>query len=140
MGPVEVVQCQLDAYNAHDLAAFLATYTDTADLHVLPAANRADSPKACLAAFSLPLMSKPGDVWTHLGAQQSPLTKNRRHRAHAPEASHLGGLVGLESWVRPEPSIERTPRRRFRALWPGAHVDRRADRPGTVPNRMGRSM
>ena len=32
MSPVEVVQCQLDAYNAHDLAAFLATYSETAEL------------------------------------------------------------------------------------------------------------
>ena len=32
MSPVEVVQRQLDAYNAHDLAAFLATYSETAEL------------------------------------------------------------------------------------------------------------
>ena len=32
MSPVEVVQCQLDAYNAHDLTAFLATYSETAEL------------------------------------------------------------------------------------------------------------
>jgi len=32
VSPVEVVQRQLDAYNAHDLSAFLATYSDTAEL------------------------------------------------------------------------------------------------------------
>ena len=32
MSSVEVVQRQLDAYNAHDLAAFLAAYSETAEL------------------------------------------------------------------------------------------------------------
>ena len=32
MSPVDVVQRQLVAYNAHDLAAFLATYSETAEL------------------------------------------------------------------------------------------------------------
>ena len=32
MSAVEVVQRQLDAYNAHDLPAFLATYSETAEL------------------------------------------------------------------------------------------------------------
>ena len=32
MSPVEVVPRQLDAYNAHDLAAFLATYGESVEL------------------------------------------------------------------------------------------------------------
>src|SRR5689334_19063777 len=32
MTPTDIVQRQLDAYNAHDLAAFLATYAEAAEL------------------------------------------------------------------------------------------------------------
>jgi hypothetical protein len=39
MSPSEVVQAQFDAYNAHDLAAFLATYSDTAVLEPIASTN-----------------------------------------------------------------------------------------------------
>ncbi len=35
-GPEAVVQAQLEAYNARDLEAFLATYADDAELHAFP--------------------------------------------------------------------------------------------------------
>lgn len=39
MSPEEVVQCQLDAYNAHDLVAFLATYSESAELTRIASAD-----------------------------------------------------------------------------------------------------
>lgn len=38
--PVEIVQKQLDAYNARDIDAFLATYTDDVELYNFPAEKR----------------------------------------------------------------------------------------------------
>ena len=40
MTATEVAPCQLDAYNAHDLVAFPATYSKNADLTSLASANR----------------------------------------------------------------------------------------------------
>lgn len=37
--PIEVVQKQLDAYNAHDIDAFLATYTPDAALRNFPSGD-----------------------------------------------------------------------------------------------------
>jgi len=36
VSPTEVVQRQLDAYNAHDLQAFLATYSEAATIFRMP--------------------------------------------------------------------------------------------------------
>jgi len=49
--PAAVVQRQLDAYNAHDLAAFAACYADDAALWRMPAAVPAMTGRAALAAF-----------------------------------------------------------------------------------------
>ncbi len=51
MTPADVVQRQLDAYNARDLAAFLATYSDTVTLYRLPASEPAVTGKAALGEF-----------------------------------------------------------------------------------------
>ena len=49
--PVDVVQRQLEAYNAHDLAAFMATYSDAIRLYRLPNAAPAFESKAAMADF-----------------------------------------------------------------------------------------
>jgi hypothetical protein len=51
MTPVEIVQRQLDAYNARDLAAFVALYSDDIRIYRMPATEPAISGKAALAAF-----------------------------------------------------------------------------------------
>ncbi len=51
MSPVEVVQRQLDAYNARDLAAFVATYSDDIRIFRMPSAEPALSGKEQLAEF-----------------------------------------------------------------------------------------
>ena len=49
MSPTEVVQRQLDAYNAHDLAAFLDTYAESAELTRV---GKAEAPVKGKAAIS----------------------------------------------------------------------------------------
>ena len=49
MSPAQVVQIQFEAYNAHDLEAFLATYSDTAELIKLAGAQQSVSGKAAIA-------------------------------------------------------------------------------------------
>jgi hypothetical protein len=49
MSPTDVVQRQLDAYNAHDLAAFLATYSEAAELTRV---GKADAPVTGKGAIS----------------------------------------------------------------------------------------
>ena len=51
MSPVEVVQRQLDAYNARDLAAFVATYSDDIRIFRMPSSEPALSGKEQLAEF-----------------------------------------------------------------------------------------
>lgn len=51
MTPIELVQAQLDAYNAHDLERFLAVYSDDVRLYRPPQAAPAISGKAALADF-----------------------------------------------------------------------------------------
>ncbi len=51
MTPVELVQSQLDAHNAHDLDAFLATYSDKVQVFYPPAAQAALSGKKQFAEF-----------------------------------------------------------------------------------------
>ena len=51
MTPEAIVQHQLDAYNQHDLDAFLAVYSDTIQLYRLPALEPALSGKSQLAEF-----------------------------------------------------------------------------------------
>jgi len=46
VSPAEVVQRQFDAYNAHDLAAFLETYSEKARIYRMPATSAAMSGKA----------------------------------------------------------------------------------------------
>jgi len=49
--PAAVVQRQLDAYNAHDLAAFVACYAEDMTLWRMPATAPAIVGRAALAAF-----------------------------------------------------------------------------------------
>jgi hypothetical protein len=51
MSAVEVVQRQLDAYNAHDLAGFVAAYSDAVQVFRMPATQPAISGKSQLADF-----------------------------------------------------------------------------------------
>jgi hypothetical protein len=51
MSPVEIVQCQLDAYNAHDLAAFLAMFSDNVTVFRMPSTVPTFSGKAAFAQF-----------------------------------------------------------------------------------------
>ena len=51
MSPVEVVQRQLDAYNARDLAAFVATYSDDVRIFRMPSTEPALSGKEQLSDF-----------------------------------------------------------------------------------------
>lgn len=51
MTPVEVVQQQLNAYNAHDLPGFMATYSEEIQVFHPPALQPTMSGKAALAAF-----------------------------------------------------------------------------------------
>jgi hypothetical protein len=51
MNPVDVVQRQCDAYNAHDLQGFLATYSEAIQIYYLPAIKPALSGKAQLTQF-----------------------------------------------------------------------------------------
>jgi hypothetical protein len=48
---VKVVQRQLDAYNAHDLQAFIATYNDDVSVYRVPATSPALSGKLKLSEF-----------------------------------------------------------------------------------------
>ena len=49
--PLEVVQRQLDAYNAHDLESFMANFSDTVKSYRLPAMEPAVTGKQELAKF-----------------------------------------------------------------------------------------
>jgi hypothetical protein len=49
--PIDLVQTQLDAYNAHDLECFLAVYSDDVRLFRPPLAEPVLSGKAALAEF-----------------------------------------------------------------------------------------
>lgn len=51
MTPERCVQAQLDAYNAHDLAGFLACYADDACLNRPPASAPVLAGKAAIADF-----------------------------------------------------------------------------------------
>jgi hypothetical protein len=51
MTPVEIVQRQLEAYNARDLAAFVAMYSDDIRIFRMPASEPAISGKADFSAF-----------------------------------------------------------------------------------------
>jgi hypothetical protein len=51
MTPVEIVQRQLEAYNARDLAAFVAQYSDDIRVFRMPATEPAISGKAAFAEF-----------------------------------------------------------------------------------------
>ena len=49
--PAAIVQRQLDAYNAHDLAAFVACYREDVQVFRMPAPAPALTGRAALAAF-----------------------------------------------------------------------------------------
>jgi hypothetical protein len=49
--PAAVVQRQLDAYNAHDLAAFVACYAEDITVFRMPSASPAFAGRAALATF-----------------------------------------------------------------------------------------
>lgn len=49
--PTDVVQRQLEAYNRRDLEAFIATYSDDAQLYRMPATEPAIKGKAQLSEF-----------------------------------------------------------------------------------------
>ena len=51
MNPQDVVQRQLDAYNRHDLAAFVATYAEDAELYRVPATTPALRGRQALGDF-----------------------------------------------------------------------------------------
>jgi hypothetical protein len=51
MSAIEVVQRQLDAYNAHDLAGFTAAYSDAVEVFRMPSAAPAIAGKAQFAEF-----------------------------------------------------------------------------------------
>ena len=51
MSPVEIVQRQLEAYNAHDLDAFAACYTDDIQMTRLPATEPAIHNKSEMIEF-----------------------------------------------------------------------------------------
>ena len=51
MTPAQIVQQQLDAYNHHDLDAFVATYSETVRIFRLPAVEPAITGRAQLAGF-----------------------------------------------------------------------------------------
>jgi hypothetical protein len=50
--PEAIVQLQLDAYNAHDIEAFLATYSDDAALYDFPASPRLKGKDAMRARYT----------------------------------------------------------------------------------------
>jgi hypothetical protein len=62
MSPEDVVQRQLDAYNAHDLGAFLATYAEAAELTRV---GKADPPVTGKAAISELYASRVFSVQGH---------------------------------------------------------------------------
>jgi hypothetical protein len=51
MSTVEVVQRQLDAYNAHDLAGFVAAYSEAIQVFRMPATQAAITGKAQFTEF-----------------------------------------------------------------------------------------
>ena len=51
MSATGIVQRQFDAYNAHDLAAFVAAYSDTVQIFRMPASEPVISGKAQLTEF-----------------------------------------------------------------------------------------
>ena len=51
MNPAHLVQRQLDVYNARDLQAFIACYSDDVQVYRPPAADAAMTGSAALAAF-----------------------------------------------------------------------------------------
>ena len=60
MDVVEIVQRQVDAYNAHDLERFVATYADSVRVFRMPATEPAISGKAQLAEVYRARLSTPG--------------------------------------------------------------------------------
>jgi hypothetical protein len=50
MTPSEIVQAQFDAYNAHDLEAFLATYSDDIEIFRMPDTAPSMRGKAAMVA------------------------------------------------------------------------------------------
>lgn len=51
MAAIDVVQRQLEAYNAHDLAGFVAEYSDAVEIFRMPSAMASITGKAQLADF-----------------------------------------------------------------------------------------
>lgn len=61
MTPVELVQRQLEAYNAHDLAAFVATYDEAVELFRVPFDRPEVVGKAALAErYATRVFNVPG--------------------------------------------------------------------------------
>jgi hypothetical protein len=60
MNVSEIVQRQVDAYNAHDLERFVATYADSVRIFRMPTAEPAISGKAQLTEVYRARLSTPG--------------------------------------------------------------------------------
>jgi len=60
MDAVQIVQRQVDAYNAHDLDRFVATYSDSVRIYRMPSAEPVISGKAQMTEAYRARLSTPG--------------------------------------------------------------------------------
>jgi RimJ/RimL family protein N-acetyltransferase len=60
VSPEAIVQRQLEAYNAHDLEAFLATYAQDAEIFRMPASSPAMTGRAAIAQGYAKVFATPG--------------------------------------------------------------------------------
>jgi hypothetical protein len=60
VSPEDIVQRQLEAYNDHDLEAFLATYTQDATIFRMPASSPTMSGHAAIAQVYAKVFALPG--------------------------------------------------------------------------------
>jgi hypothetical protein len=60
VSPEDIVQRQLEAYNAHDLEAFVATYAEDATIFRMPASSPTMAAHAAIAQVYAKAFAQPG--------------------------------------------------------------------------------
>jgi hypothetical protein len=60
VSPVDLAQAQLDAYNAHDLEAFLACYAEAVEVRDFPSNELRIAGRAAMRERYGPLLERPG--------------------------------------------------------------------------------
>jgi hypothetical protein len=65
MTPEQIVQLQLDAYDAHDIDAFVATYTEDVEIYDHPSTLRMQGHDALRTSYAA-LFERAPDLKTHI--------------------------------------------------------------------------